>query len=106
MAWSTIAIIIATGVSGIVGAIGGWFMSGSSKSENINTEGAIQTKVIVNEQNNTITYVVIGLAIFELLIMSAGIYLCSKLRKMRRQHQQNRYNQNNTVTYNLRFDQV
>lgn len=61
-------------------------------------EGTIPTKVIVNAQNNMITYVVIGLAIFELLFVSAGIYICSRLRKMHRQHRNNGNNHDTQPT--------
>lgn len=104
MAWTTFAVVIFSTVSSAIGAFGGWLLSGSSKTENINTEGAIQTKVIVNEQSNIVTYIVIAIAIFEFFIVTAGIYLCIKFKKLKRNRRSNETT--TTIEYNPRFDSV
>lgn len=99
--WSTLTILIATGISGLVGAVGGYFMSGSG-ADNIKTEGEIKNEIILNEEKSiSSVYYYLAIAILglgEFVILCVGYVIAKKMRAPK--------NQSRSVTYNPSFNEV
>lgn len=98
---STPVVVGIAAASTISGYIGGYFMSPSSSTKNIKTEGEIQNKVVVNEKpdNNLVIYILIGvLALVLLIIGMCNFFLFKKFNR--------KIKATKRVKYNPSFEEV